>query len=65
MEGWVAIFSCDNVFRAELARQHLGNNGIEAIVVNKKDSFYVTIGDVEVYVAAEDAEQATSLLKDF
>ncbi len=65
MEGWVVVFSCDNLFRAELARQHLSNDGIEAIVVNKKDSFYVTIGDVEVYVASEDVEAATDLLKDF
>ena len=65
MEGWVAVFSCDQVFRAELARQYLENNGVTAIVVNRKDSFYVTIGDVEVYVALADADVATSLLKDF
>ena len=65
MEGWVAVFSCDQVFSAELARQYLENNGVTAIVVNRKDSFYVTIGDVEVYVALADADVATSLLKDF
>lgn len=65
MEGWVAVFCCDQIFKAELARQHLENNGITAMVVNKKDSFYVTLGDVEVYVALEDVEMATNLLKDF
>lgn len=65
MEGWVAVFCCDQVFSAELARQYLENNGVTAIVVNRKDFFYVTIGDVEVYVALADADVATSLLKDF
>ncbi|SDC41401.1 putative signal transducing protein [Williamwhitmania taraxaci] len=65
MEGWVAVYCCDQIFKAELARQHLANNDLMAMVVNKKDSFYVTIGDVEVYVAQEDVEMATNLLKDF
>ncbi len=65
MEGWVVVFSCDNLFKGELVRQHLSGNGIEAVIVNKKDSFYITIGDVEVHVALSDAEAATDLLKDF
>jgi len=65
MEGWVAIYCCDQIVKAELAHQHLANNGIMSMVINKKDSFYVTLGDVEVFVALEDAEVAAKLLKDF
>ena len=50
MEGWVLLRSFSDIFTAEIARQALLNSNIEAVVVNKKDSFYVTIGDVELYV---------------
>ncbi len=65
MEGWVLVYSCSDLFTAELARQALLNSGVESIVVNKKDSFYVTIGDVELYVEPTNVAIATELLKDF
>jgi hypothetical protein len=65
MEGWVLLRSFSDIFTAEIARQALLNSNIEAVVVNKKDSFYVTIGDVELYVEPSNVAMATELLKDF
>jgi len=61
MEGWVLLRSFSDIFTAEIARQALLNSNIEAVVVNKKDSFYVTIGDVELYVEPSNVAMATEL----
>lgn len=65
MEGnWVVIYSSDKPWQAEIAKQVLIENGIDAVVINKKDSSYLTFGDAEVYVAVENAEKGKTLIKD-
>lgn len=65
MEGWVLIRSFRDIFTAEIARQTLLNANVEAVVVNKRDSSYVTLGDVELYVEPASVAMANELLKDF
>ncbi|HUX54366.1 MAG TPA: DUF2007 domain-containing protein [Williamwhitmania sp.] len=65
MEGWVLIHSFNDAFTAEIARQVLLNSDIEAVVVNKRDSSYVTLGNVELYVEPANVAIANELLKDF
>lgn len=55
MTGWECIFTTDQSHRAELIRMVLEDNNIEAVVLNKKDSSYIALGEVEVYVRQEDA----------
>lgn len=62
-DNWTSIYSTDKVWQAEIAKQILFDNGIEAVVINKKDSSYMAFGDVEVYVSQEDSEKGKELLK--
>lgn len=59
----MSIFSSNKPWQAEIAKQVLFENGIEAVVINKQDSSYTSFGDVEVYVSQDEAEKSKELLK--
>lgn len=52
MNNWSKVFSSNNIFRAELAKNELLSHEIQAVVLNKKDSNYL-LGYCEVYVPNE------------
>jgi len=61
---WITVFSTGNVYRAQLAKERLSDQGIEAIVINKTDSGLLhPSGYVEVFVRREDLIKAMHLLK--
>ncbi len=64
-KNWETIYSTDQLYLAELAKQMLHDNGIEAVVVNKRDSTYNTFGDIEVYVKRDNVIRALKLIKEF
>jgi hypothetical protein len=51
-KDWTLVFTTSTPFQAEIVKQMLDSNGIEAVVLNKQDSSYPTIGEAEVYVMA-------------
>jgi hypothetical protein len=60
-KDWVKIFSTDVNYKAELIKGLLVENGIEAVVINKKDSSY-HFGELEIYVNADDVLKAKHIL---
>ena len=62
-DNWVVVYSSDKAWQAEIAKQVLDDNGIEAVVINKQDSSYHSFGFVEVYASVEDEEKSKELLK--
>ena len=61
-ENWVVIYSTSKPWQAEIAKQVLEDNGIEAVVINKQDSSYL-FGEAEVYVDICNIEKAKELTK--
>lgn len=47
-----------------MAQELLASNGIESIILNKRDSVFL-VGDIEVHVRSELLIRAKHLLKDF
>lgn len=62
-KDWVKVFSADDVFKANLVKDLLENNDIPAVVLNKKETLTVIIGEAEVYVKREDTVKAINLIK--
>ena len=62
-KGWEKIFSSAQPYQAEVAKQILEENGIQAVVINKKDSSYLAFGEAEVYVKQEDVIRAKQYIK--
>lgn len=63
--GWTLVYSTDNDFRAQMLEQLLNDNDIPVVLINKKDSAYVILGEIEVYVPSEFAVKAIHLLHNF
>jgi hypothetical protein len=60
-ENWIIVYSSGQPYQIELMKQLLEENDIPSVVVNKKDSVYL-IGDIELYVKAEDAFMARQII---
>lgn len=61
--NWFLVYSSDKPWQAEIVKQVLIENNIEAVVINKNDSSYLAFGEAEVYVNEENAEEAKKLIK--
>lgn len=62
--NWIKIKVYNQSFEAEIVRNMLVENGIPAVVLNKKDSSYL-FGIIELYVGKEDADTALQLINSF
>jgi len=60
----VHIFSSNQPYKAELARQMLADHNIKSFLVNKQDSAY-KFGVVELYVNRDDVIRAKKLIQEF
>jgi hypothetical protein len=61
-ENWAKAYQSTQMIRAEIARELLEQNGIAAVIVNRKDSSYPIFGMCEVHVPAGDLTQAQIIL---
>jgi hypothetical protein len=57
------VYSSDQDYQIQIARELLDENGIESFVLNQHDSVIPTIGTIEVYVSIKDQLQAEEILK--
>ena len=49
-KGWQLIYYSDKQLRVQIVKAALEDNGIECFELNKKDSSYITVGEIELYV---------------
>lgn len=61
-EQFILIATAADIYEGEIIRGMLEENGIEASLINKKDSEFL-IGEVEVYVPADQVNQSREILK--
>jgi len=61
-KDWVRIYKSANFYQSEIVKQMLLQHHIEAVLMNKQDSSYLSFGDIEVYVHQEDFNHAIELL---
>jgi len=62
-KDWIFVFSTDKEYQAHIIIDMLKDNEIDAVIINKQDSAYITIGDAEVYVKNENAVKARHLIE--
>jgi hypothetical protein len=64
MNDWAKIQTFDRIHQAELRKEILQQNGIEAVIINERDSLFL-IGDIELYVKEEDRAKAKIIIGEF
>jgi hypothetical protein len=62
-QNWTKVYTTSDPIKAELSKQLLEENGIEAVLLNKQDSSY-QFGEVQVLVPELDSQIAQKLLSD-
>lgn len=60
---WEKVYSAFSMQQAVIMRMMLEQNDIPAVVVNKQDSMYVMIGEVELHVQQENVMRAINLIE--
>lgn len=63
-KNWVVAKSFGKAYIADIAIEVLADNGIKGVIINKKDSSYLSFGDVEVYVEIADLAKAKKFLEE-
>lgn len=61
-ENWEKVLTTEISSKAEITRMVLENNGLQAVIMNKKDSSYL-LGVFEIYVPKDQAIVARQLLE--
>jgi hypothetical protein len=62
-KDWKLVYFTGDDYRGAIAKELLEENGIPAVLINRKDSSYTVFGDIEVYVSNDDEEQANKILE--
>jgi hypothetical protein len=62
MQNWFLLRTTPQVYEAEIIKGMLEDNQIPVIVVNRQDSSYVFLGEVEIYVPIHFKDMANDLL---
>ncbi len=64
IDNWVIVYTTSSPIEAEIVKQMLDSNGIEAVAMNQQDSSYQTFGDAMVYVNAGSEALARKLINE-
>lgn len=63
MQNWVKVYDYKQPYRAEIVKSALEEEGLNPVIVNKKDSAYDIFGQYEVYVAPENTIKAKRIIE--
>lgn len=63
-EGWIRVFTANELYQAKIAEDKLKQHGIESHIVNKGGSAIPSIGHVELYTQPDKAAEAVSVLQE-
>jgi hypothetical protein len=61
-KNWICIYTTETSYRAEIAKDLLQENEIDAVIINKQDMNY-KFGVLEIYVERDNAIRGKYLLK--
>ncbi|WP_298616872.1 DUF2007 domain-containing protein [uncultured Odoribacter sp.] len=63
MDNWTSVFETNQLYKAELIKDILCDNDIDAVILNQKDSSYNSFGEIYVMVNKEEKEKAEEIIK--
>ena len=60
--NWIKIYTSTDPFKIELLKGFLNENNIIAMSINKKDSSYLSFGEIQLLVNEKDVMKAKTLI---
>jgi hypothetical protein len=61
-KGWEKVYFTGDEITITMARDLLAESGINSVIMNHKDSTYLSFGDIELYVEEKDEKEALKIL---
>jgi hypothetical protein len=61
--GWQCVYFSNQLQRIEIVRSLLDEHNIKNVVIDKRDSSYIMVGDIEIFVPLEDAILAKIIIE--
>ncbi len=61
-DQWEMVFSSPKRYQVEIMKALLEEENIPGVIVNKQDSSYIFIGEVELYVKSDDILRAKLII---
>ena len=62
-QDWIKILSTTEIYKAKVIEALLKEKDIDCHILNKQDSAYVMIGEIEIYVQQGDKEQVLEIIQ--
>lgn len=62
---WEAVYSSPVLYKVEILRALLEEEGIPSVIMNKKDSAYLSFGEIELYVNRDEILPAMQVVEKF
>ncbi|HEX5155360.1 MAG TPA: DUF2007 domain-containing protein [Parafilimonas sp.] len=62
MQEWFMLYSTKNYLEANIIKGKLEENNIRAVILNRQDTSYISIGEIELYVPAHLKDIAVHLI---
>lgn len=60
---WIEVYSTNDIFKAEVIKNMLISNNIEAIIMNQQDSSY-HFGTAKIYTKKENISNAKEIISE-
>ena len=60
-DNWIRIYRADEEYQAKIIQQLLEGYGLHPVIMDRKDDEF-RIGEVELYIAPEEAERAEKII---
>jgi hypothetical protein len=60
---WEVVFSTNLLYKAEILKGKLEEEGIHAVIVNKQDSSYIAFGEIEIFVPRQNVLDAKQIME--
>jgi len=61
IQGWTKVYSANEEYQAEIIKKLLFKNGLNPVVMDKKDDGF-RLGNVEVYTVPVEAKKALEII---
>ena len=60
---WEIVFSTNLLYKAEIIRGMLEEEGLQAVIVNKQDSSYISFGEIDIFVPRDQVLNAKQIME--
>lgn len=63
-KDWSLVYKAGNEYQAKILKGMLKENGIDSVIINQKDSAYLSFGNSLLYVHNDNYDKARHLILD-